>query len=391
MSSRVLGAIIGLAVYLLASSSYAQTTIDQALAVVLNDKTVGGNFQIQLRVKGTNLPAANTLGSATVDITYDNTKLTFVNSTVWSFGTSLGYTRSATNNTTFVRVLVTGSGVNEDGGGNPPGFDITGTYVTWVQLNFTIDDATGTTDLTIDGTSNAIGLFENYQNEPNTGVINDQPLSDPEELIDISLPVELALFQAAAAREEVTLTWVTESEVNNLGFEVLRSVAEDSGYVLIASYETDPALSGQGNSNAETEYRFSDRSIEPGNTYWYKIADIDYNGNRFHHPPVSVTVELPLVPDQFFLGLNYPNPFNPNTRVEFGVPEQDQPVRIVLAVYDILGRRVAKLVDRKFEPGYHQVNWDGRNDSDQQLASGIYFLRLESKRFVKTRKMILLR
>ena len=183
MSSRVLGAIIGLAVYLLASSSYAQTTIDQALAVVLNDKTVGGNFQIQLRVKGTNLPAANTLGSATVDITYDNTKLTFVNSTVWSFGTSLGYTRSATNNTTFVRVLVTGSGVNEDGGGNPPGFDITGTYVTWVQLNFTIDDATGTTDLTIDGTSNAIGLFENYQNEPNTGVINDQPLSDPEELI----------------------------------------------------------------------------------------------------------------------------------------------------------------------------------------------------------------
>ena len=167
----------------------AQTTLEQALTVVTNEMTPGGSFQIRLQVKGSNLLAANTLGSATVDVTYDNTQLNYVASTSWGFGFTQGYSRSATDNSAFVRVLVTGNGVNENGGGNPPGIEIEGTYETWVQLNFTIANASGTTDLTIDPASNAIGLFENYQNEPNTGVIINQMLTPPIDIIGEPLSV----------------------------------------------------------------------------------------------------------------------------------------------------------------------------------------------------------
>src|SRR3990172_10342465 len=102
-------------------------TIEQRLVVVKNDQSNGGDFQIEVQVKGTSLPAANTLGSATIDVSYDNSKLSFPISdgaTNWAFGGAQGYSRSATNNTTFIRVFVAGGSVNENGGGDPPGFDI---------------------------------------------------------------------------------------------------------------------------------------------------------------------------------------------------------------------------------------------------------------------------
>ncbi len=88
-------------------------------------------------------------------------------------------------------------------------------------------------------------------------------------------------------------------------------------------------------------------------------------------------------PATFVLRQNYPDPFNPGTTIEFELPEASQ---VTLNVYDVVGRLVAALIDERREAGVHQVRFDGSN-----LASGVYFYRLQAGSYVSTRKLLLLR
>ena len=94
------------------------------------------------------------------------------------------------------------------------------------------------------------------------------------------------------------------------------------------------------------------------------------------------------LPSGYGLEQNYPNPFNPSTSIEFSLPSKSH---VKLEVYNLLGRKIASIADRFFESGTHTVNWDGKNFSGEQSASGIYFYRMEAGQFDLTRKMILLK
>ncbi len=89
------------------------------------------------------------------------------------------------------------------------------------------------------------------------------------------------------------------------------------------------------------------------------------------------------VPEKFNLGLNYPNPFNPSTVINFDVPKQQA---VALKVYDILGNEVSTLVNETLLPGSYRVNFSGAN-----YPSGIYYYRLVSDGFVSTKKMMLVK
>lgn len=89
------------------------------------------------------------------------------------------------------------------------------------------------------------------------------------------------------------------------------------------------------------------------------------------------------LPDQFELYNNYPNPFNPTTTVRFALPLEG-PVQ--LSVYDVLGRKVADLIDENLPADFHEITWDARN-----LASGIYIYRLVTQDGVHTKKMSLIK
>jgi len=97
------------------------------------------------------------------------------------------------------------------------------------------------------------------------------------------------------------------------------------------------------------------------------------------------TAELP---STYSLAQNYPNPFNPSTVIEFTVPVRGD-VRV--SVYNLLGQRVATLVNQPMSPGTYRTDWNGRDEAGNPVASGIYFYRLEAEQFLKTRKMILLK
>jgi hypothetical protein len=95
-----------------------------------------------------------------------------------------------------------------------------------------------------------------------------------------------------------------------------------------------------------------------------------------------------LTPRVFSLNANYPNPFNPMTKISFSLPEA-QTVR--LAVYGVDGRKVATLLDEVRGPGLHEVVWTGQDDRGQQAASGLYFYRIDAGPYSQVRKMTLMK
>ncbi len=197
-----------------------------------------------------------------------------------------------------------------------------------------------------------------------------------ETLFDVSLPVELASLRANGGFRQVQLEWTTASEINNLGFEVYRSNSQNGPFELVATFATDAALTGAGNSNVYHNYAYKDLRLADKTTYFYKLADVDYNGVRKFHSAISATTadDQTLI-SGFELAQNFPNPFNPETTIQFSLPQNS---RIRVTIFDLLGRPVRQLGDGEFTAGEHQLKWDGSNDFSQPVSGGVYFLRLDA-------------
>jgi hypothetical protein len=114
--------------------------------------------------------------------------------------------------------------------------------------------------------------------------------------------------------------------------------------------------------------------------YEYTMDGQHYTGKRL--------VEVEPIPETFSLGQNFPNPFNPITTINYDLPQQ---THVNLMIYDILGREVVKLVSKEMPAGYKTIIWDSRNNYGESVSAGIYFYQLQTKDFVKTKKMILIK
>ncbi len=106
-------------------------------------------------------------------------------------------------------------------------------------------------------------------------------------------------------------------------------------------------------------------------------------------PPAPTSVEPTAEPHAFALHPNYPNPFNSRTHLSFSLPE-DQP-HVELAVYDLLGQKLAVLAAGPRDSGLHSVAWDGRDDAGRPMASGTYLYRLRAGPYEGVGKLLLLR
>jgi len=98
--------------------------------------------------------------------------------------------------------------------------------------------------------------------------------------------------------------------------------------------------------------------------------------------------EQPLIPTRLELTGNYPNPFNPSTRIRFGLPQNAQ---IRLVIFNLLGEKVRTLVDASFMAGFHELTWDGMNENGQQVSSGLYLYKLEADQKTLSGRMLLVR
>ena len=94
------------------------------------------------------------------------------------------------------------------------------------------------------------------------------------------------------------------------------------------------------------------------------------------------------IPHIFSLKQNYPNPFNPTTTIEYILPKT---VQVELAIYNMLGQKVRTLVNESQPSGNYRVQWDGRDDADRSVASGVYIYKIKANDFAQTKKMLLIR
>jgi len=118
---------------------------------------------------------------------------------------------------------------------------------------------------------------------------------------------------------------------------------------------------------------------------------ISYKGidkNGLLHGKMTKSKNIENIPENFALYDNYPNPFNPQTRIDFGLPEEGL---VELKIYDVMGREIITLVNDVLQPGYKSVQWNATNKTGQPVSAGMYFYALRVKDFTQTKKMVLLK
>jgi len=186
------------------------------------------------------------------------------------------------------------------------------------------------------------------------------------------IPVEFTSFTASVSGSSVILNWSTATELNNSGFEILRSTQQDV-------WEKIAFVPGNGTTTEIHYYAFEDENLD-ARMYSYKLKQIDFDGSFEYSNVVYVDVTIPA---QFELSQNYPNPFNPSTTIKFAIPEATM---VTLTVFNALGEEVALLVDRFMENGIHEVNFEAVG-----LNSGMYFYRIQAGDFTQVKKMTLLK
>lgn len=206
-------------------------------------------------------------------------------------------------------------------------------------------------------------------------------------MVKPSAPQNLQI--TASPNNHPLLTWDPNPEPDLSHYQVWRKITGwDNKFVLLetttnTSYEDDIVL---------IIHKF-------GTRIYYKVKAVDntnYVSDFSNFVSVDGTAGLPapmssrlhIVPNTISLFSNYPNPFNPETVIQFALPESEY---ITLKIFSTTGEEVATLIDKYVEKGYFNVKWDGNDQSGNLVSSGLYFYVLRSANKQITRKMLLLR
>jgi hypothetical protein len=158
-------------------------------------------------------------------------------------------------------------------------------------------------------------------------------------------------------------------------------------------------LKFESKKGCEPQLAVSSWQLVGGNLYFQLV---DAAGKGFYHEKMEdkqATRPVPmkpgfsegsgaLTPNHFNLEQNYPNPFNPETAIKFSLPENSL---VTLSIYNILGQVVSTLVDEHRAAGEYTVLWNGKNDRNEDVASGVYFYRIKAGNHESVRRMTLLR
>jgi hypothetical protein len=194
------------------------------------------------------------------------------------------------------------------------------------------------------------------------------------ELTEI-VPVELLAFTASVNNSGVQLLWSTATELNNKGFEIERSIDDDNNFVTVGFVD------GKGNSTEINYYSYSDQpDLNGSHQLYYRLKQVDFDGTFSYSNVVNVNYD---VPREFVLNQNFPNPFNPSTRITYFVPKESF---VSIKVYDFLGREVKTLVNNFQTTGSYEIVFDASD-----LPSGTYFYTLVTENYSSTKKMLLLK
>ena len=137
---------------------------------------------------------------------------------------------------------------------------------------------------------------------------------------------------------------------------------------------------------------FVDADVVELGAYEYWVTAVDHSGLE-SDPSNSVSAvlsadEAPGLPTEFAINQNYPNPFNPSTQIQYALPEE---TKVVISIYDLMGRKVRTLVNDVQSAGYRNVMWNATNDMGRLVSAGVYIYSIQAGDFVQNRKMVLMK
>jgi hypothetical protein len=192
------------------------------------------------------------------------------------------------------------------------------------------------------------------------------------------LPVTSLAMNAAGGDNTVTIGWRTETEQNNSYFRIERTLAGSANW---AELTHTPSAAQAGNSAEPLRYTFVDRTVTNGQTYTYRISSVDINGRGYNQNITATATPRAIIVDNYSLS-NYPNPFNPSTRIVYTLKDAGL---VHLTITNIMGQTVTTLVNgARMNKGSNYATWNASN-----MPSGIYFVRLEVNGFSTMTKLVL--
>ncbi len=172
------------------------------------------------------------------------------------------------------------------------------------------------------------------------------------------VPVELVSFEGKFENNKIILNWRTESELNNKGFEIEKSLDKEN-WAGIGFVE------GNGTTTEINYYSFND-DVTGLRIQFYRLKQIDYDGSIEYSKIIEVNSDLTIT--SFHLFQNYPNPFNFSTIITYQVSVKS---KVNISIYDIKGERISELINENKERGIYKTTLE-----NLILPSGIYFVRM---------------
>ncbi|MBN2412086.1 T9SS type A sorting domain-containing protein [candidate division KSB1 bacterium] len=196
---------------------------------------------------------------------------------------------------------------------------------------------------------------------------------------DLALPVKLISFTATTIDGQVILKWSTESEIDNVAFIIERG-ADKENFKLLAK------IKGRGSASSRTDYFYTDKTVEAGQVYYYRLSDVNVQGETTTYPPVFTQPVKP--PKETLLEKAYPNPFNPQTNITYHLAEDAQ---VKITVFDLLGRTVNELFNDHMQAGSYHIYWNGTNESGIKVSNGVYVICMQTGNTRQIQKVIFMK
>ncbi len=131
--------------------------------------------------------------------------------------------------------------------------------------------------------------------------------------------------------------------------------------------------------NSDTSIVIQGNIHSGGNLYWTDSISISIQ---------TLNVEENNIPKSFRLDNAYPNPFNPNTTIQYGLSSMEF---VTIEIFDLMGRKIKSLVNQKLDPGNYSSNWDATDNMNQPVSGGIYIYQMQAGDFKETKKIILIK
>jgi len=184
----------------------------------------------------------------------------------------------------------------------------------------------------------------------------------------IIIPVELTYFEGNKRNNGVDLFWETAQEKNNAGFEIQRlQIGKDTDWKKVAF------VNGIGNSQVANQYGHFDQNVAVGNTYQYRLKQIDIDGSSNETSYSNVLTFEFNQTGTMAVDQNFPNPFNKSTNISFELPFK---TATTLEIVDIFGNVVKTIVNSDLEAGRHNFEWNGTTSNGTKVSNGTYIYRV---------------